>query len=64
LDASIFKITHLGERLAFEPRLEAFSALNRSQFAFPDANVADPPFGVVRSAAPGRIVQLGGKFRW
>jgi hypothetical protein len=64
LDASLFKNTHLGEHLALELRLEAFNALNRSQFAFPDSNVADSTFGVVRSAAPGRIVQLGGKLRW
>ena len=48
LDASLFKTTHLGEHLALELRLEAFNALNRSQFAFPDSNVADPTFGVVR----------------
>ena len=64
LDASLFKTTHLGEHLALELRLEAFNALNRSQFAFPDSNVADSTFGVVGSAAPGRIIQLGGKLRW
>ena len=47
-----------------ELRLEAFNALNRTQFAFPDSNVADPTFGVVRAAAPGRILQLGAKLRW
>jgi hypothetical protein len=64
LDASVFKTTHLGEHLALELRLEAFNALNRTQFAFPDSNVADPTFGVVRAAAPGRILQLGAKLRW
>jgi hypothetical protein len=63
-DASLFKTIHVGERLALELRLEAFNALNRTQFGFPDSNLADPTFGVVRSAAPGRIVQLGGKLRW
>ncbi len=64
LDASLFKTTHFGEHLALELRLEAFNALNRAQFAFPDSNVADPTFGVVRAAAPGRILQLGAKLRW
>ena len=64
LDASLFKTTNLGEALELELRLEAFNALNRTQFAFPDSHVGDPTFGVVRGAAPGRIVQLGAKLRW
>ena len=64
LDASVFKTTHLGEPLALELRLEAFNALNRVTFAFPDSNWADSTFGVVRGAAPGRIVQLGAKLIW
>jgi carboxypeptidase family protein/TonB-dependent receptor-like protein len=64
LDASAFKTTHLGELVALELRLEAFNALNRTQFAFPDSNLPDSTFGVVGAANPGRILQLGAKLKW
>jgi hypothetical protein len=64
LDSSLFKTTHFGELLALQMRLEAFNALNRAKFAFPDSNWADSTFGVVGGAAPGRIVQLGAKLIW
>ena len=63
-DMSLFKSTQLAERLSLELRLEAFNAFNRVQFNSPDPYLPDPTFGVVSSAAPGRIVQIAGKLIW
>jgi hypothetical protein len=59
LDLAVFKNFSLprGSRLQF--RLESFNALNHTQFADVSTNVADPNFGVVTSARPARINQLG-----
>ena len=43
-------------------RLESFNAFNHPQFNAPDTNVSSPRFGVIGSAKPGRINQLGLKF--
>jgi hypothetical protein len=60
-DMSLFKSTQLAERLSLELRLETFNTFNRVQFNGPDSYLPDPTFGVVSSAAPGRIVQIAGK---
>ena len=59
LDLALFKnvpLTH-GVRLQF--RLESFNALNHTQFAGVSTNIAATNFGVVTSARPARINQLG-----
>jgi hypothetical protein len=47
-------------------RVEAFNALNRSNFATPNSNRSATNFGTITgmalSNAPGRQVQLGVKF--
>ena len=43
-------------------RLESFNAFNHPQFNAPDTSVFSPRFGVIGSAKPGRINQLGLKF--
>jgi hypothetical protein len=62
LDLALFKNFDLwgGRRLQF--RLESFNALNHTQFAGVSTNIASRNFGVVTSARPARINQLGVKF--
>lgn len=61
LDLALFKNFDLtrGARLQF--RLESFNALNHTQFAGVSTNIAARNFGVVTSARPARINQLGVK---
>ena len=61
-DAVIAKDTHLTERTTLEIRGEFFNAFNHAQFILNYSDYADPAnFGYVRSANPGRIIQLGAK---
>jgi hypothetical protein len=60
LDLAVFKNFDLprGARLQF--RLESFNALNHTQFSGVSTSVAAPrTFGVITSARPARINQLG-----
>jgi len=43
-------------------RFESFNFFNHPQFNRPDSNIANQTFGVLNSARPGRINQLGLKF--
>jgi hypothetical protein len=61
-DLALFKNFDLPKSMRLQFRLESFNALNHPQFNGPDANVASPRFGVIGSARPGRINQLGLKF--
>jgi Carboxypeptidase regulatory-like domain len=63
-DLGLYKDVRFGETQYVELRLETFNTFNHSQFGGPDGEFADGPgsFGVVSSAASGRVVQLGGKF--
>jgi hypothetical protein len=47
-------------RLQF--RLESFNAFNHTQFSGVSTSIASTNFGVVTSARPARINQLGVKF--
>jgi hypothetical protein len=44
--------------------IEAFNALNHTQFGQPNSNVSSSNFGRITSAAAGRIVQLRAKFNF
>ncbi|PYU79869.1 MAG: TonB-dependent receptor [Acidobacteria bacterium] len=69
---SIQKDTKITEGKTFQVRLEAFNVFNHANFANPDADVASPTFGQIRSlrafAASGpspegsRLIQLAAKF--
>jgi hypothetical protein len=62
VDLAIFKnfaLTH-GMRVQF--RFESFNFFNHTQFSGVSANLASSNFGVVTSARPARINQLGLKF--
>ena len=64
LDLALFKNFAFTEAMSLQLRLEAFNALNHTQFYGPHRDVNDPQYGQITSARPGRIVQLGAKFLW
>ena len=64
LDFSLFKNINFSERLTLQTRLEAFNVFNHANFGFPDANIDSTTVGVIRSAAPGRILQVAMKLLW
>jgi outer membrane receptor protein involved in Fe transport len=59
LDASIFKIVSINERIKAEIRGESFSVLNNPHFSNPDTGVADQNYGYITGAGGGRGLQLG-----
>jgi hypothetical protein len=59
LDLALFKNFELVRHMRLQFRLESFNVLNHTQFADVSTNIAAPNFGVVTSARPGRINQLG-----
>jgi hypothetical protein len=61
-DLALFKNFSLPKSMRLQFRLESFNALNHPQFNAPNTNVSSPQFGVIGSARPGRINQLGLKF--
>jgi hypothetical protein len=62
LDFALFKNFELPRNMRIQFRIESFNAFNHPQFNAPDTNVSSPRFGVIGSAKPGRINQLGLKF--
>ena len=62
LDLAVFKNFELGRGTRLQFRLESFNALNHTQFNGVSTNLTSANFGVVTSARPGRINQLGLKF--
>lgn len=61
VDLSLFKNFSITERARFQFRAESFNAFNHTNYGVPDYNEEDKGFGTIYSAAPGRILQLGGK---
>jgi len=64
-DLTLQKNVHLAESKSLEFRIEAFNALNHTQFYGPasvNGQVEDPNFGHIASAAAPRLVQLVAKF--
>ena len=59
LDASIFKIVSIKERIRMEVRGESFSVLNNPHFSNPDTGVADQNYGYITGAGGARGMQLG-----
>jgi len=62
LDLAAFKNFELGKGTRVQFRLESFNAFNHTQFNGVSTNLTSANFGVVTSARPGRINQLGLKF--
>jgi hypothetical protein len=61
LDASIFKIIAVNERIRCEIRGESFSVLNNPHFSNPDTGVQDQNYGYITGAGGARSMQLGVK---
>jgi hypothetical protein len=61
LDLSLFKNFFVGPS-TLQFRLEAFNALNKTQWSGVSRNVTSPTFGRITSARDARIIQLGVKF--
>jgi hypothetical protein len=59
LDLALFKNFELVRGMRLQFRLESFNALNHTQFSGVSTNIASANFGVVTSARPARINQLG-----
>jgi Carboxypeptidase regulatory-like domain len=64
LDLGFFKNFSLPKNATLQFRVEAFNAFNHPQFLDVSNNLVNANFGVVTSARPGRIVQLGAKLLW
>ena len=64
LDASLFKIFKLTERVNMEIRGESFSVTNTPQFNNPNTTLGDANFGYVTGAGGGRSLQLGMKLNF
>ena len=62
LDLAAFKNFEFGKGMRLQFRLESFNAFNHTQFNGVSTNLTSANFGVVTSARPGRINQLGLKF--
>ncbi len=63
LDASLAKNFRIKEGMRFQLRLEAFNALNKTNFFFGQGqNINSTTFGRVTSAFSPRIIQIGGRF--
>ena len=61
LDLAVFKNFEFGRGVRLQFRLESFNALNHTQFSGVSTGIASTNFGVVTSARPARINQLGVK---
>ena len=61
LDLGLFKNFFIGQT-TLQLRVEAFNALNHTQWSGVSRNVSSSTFGRITSARPARIVQLGVKF--
>ena len=62
IDLAIFKNFSLTHGMRAQFRFESFNFFNHTQFSNVSANLASSNFGVVTSARPARINQLGIKF--
>ena len=61
VDLSLFKTTHITERIGLQFRAEAFNVLNHTNLGFPTQTVGTPSAAgiVTRTATESRRIQLG-----
>jgi hypothetical protein len=59
-DMSLFKNTHITERLNAQLRFEAFNVFDHTQFSSPNLTWPSPTFGTITSTqVSARLLQLG-----
>ena len=61
-DLSLFKNIRIKGDHNLQLRIEAFNVFNQNRFGLPGGTMGSPLFGVVTSAADGRLFQLGAKY--
>ena len=61
-DLSVFKNFAFTESQQVQLRFEAFNALNQARFNQPGSTIGTPTFGVITSAADGRVLQMAAKY--
>ncbi len=59
---ALLKTTKITESKELQLRLEGFNVFNHAQFTNPDGSINSSTFGMVTSARPARILQIGAKF--
>jgi hypothetical protein len=64
LDLAIYKAFALSETMGFQLRGEFFNATNTPFFGAPAATLGLAAFGLIDSAGPARIIQIGLKFNF
>jgi hypothetical protein len=62
VDAGLFKLIPIQEKMHFEFRAEFFNLLNHANFSNPTATLISPTFGRILSAGTARQIQLALKF--
>ena len=60
-DLTVEKRIHLVRNVRFDVRAEAYNLLNRANFNVPGFTLGAADFGVITSARPARVVQLGAR---
>jgi hypothetical protein len=61
-DMALLKTTKITESKELQLRFEAFNLFNHAQFQNPTGSINSSTFGLVNSARPARILQMGVKF--
>jgi hypothetical protein len=64
LDASLFKIVAINERMKLEIRGEGFAVTNTPQWNNPTTDVSSSNYGFITGAGGGRSLQLGAKLNF
>ena len=59
---ALLKNTTFTESKSLQLRFEAFNTFNHAQFQNPSGLLNSGLFGVLTSAWPGRVLQIGAKF--
>ena len=58
-DVSVFKNTHVTEKVNLQLRLEMFNAFNNVNLGNPGTTLGTGTFGVISSTRPARVIQAG-----
>lgn len=61
LNLSLFRSFPLTEKVKLQLRFEAFNSLNHVNFGGPNTNIDSSGYGLITSAAPARVMQIGAR---